>query len=67
MKQEIKYLSMHMEKHEKRQGNLESKFQELKINYDNFSSNTDMHYNMILGFVRGSQYARFFQVSLYPW
>ena len=53
MKQSIKYLSIYMEK----QGNMETKLQELNINYDKLASGLEMHYNIIMGFARGSQLA----------
>ena len=39
---------------------MEIKLQELKINYDKFVLDLEMHYNIILGFVRGSQLATSF-------
>ena len=39
---------------ETKQTNMESKLQELKINYNKLPLDLDMHYNIILDFTRGS-------------
>ena len=56
MKQTIEYLSIHIKNHESKQENMEIKLQYLSLNYDKLEFDSNMHYNIILGFSWNSQY-----------
>lgn len=55
MLQGIKYLSIHMEKKEVKQEEMEANLKNRGKKYDNLACHFEMHYGIILGFVCGYQ------------